>query len=221
MARAAASTSAETSRLAPRNFPKSLVEIGAAAVQANGHGDFLDAGFRELLQWRGGVAPSTLGDPINPGVQPEGQVTSSTSPAPSSSGPKSVSSHSRHSTSSRSAPPWAKISSALPPGASAHEIRSRPVPARCPGLARSMLRDLQASTRSKRSAATSRRGSVCPTATAPSRAGSCRSRGASRLWRQTMSEVDTRASCTCAEITARSSASSAISLSCGAIWVSR
>ena len=104
--------------LGAEEFPESLVEIGAGAVKSNRHGAS-SRGIRELLQWRGGLAPSTLGSPINPAIPAKGQTPSSTSPAPRSSGPRSVSSHSRHSTSRRSAPPWANIRSALPPGASA------------------------------------------------------------------------------------------------------
>src|SRR5262249_49852262 len=77
----------------------------------------------------------------------------------------------------------------------------------------SILRDLQASTRSKRNAAISRRGEVSPAkvCSQSSRFSPITSRFSP--CRQMMSEVWTRASCTCAEITARSSASSAISLS--------
>jgi hypothetical protein len=67
--------------------------------------------------------------------------------------------------------------------------------------------------RSNRSAAISRRGEVSPASVCSqsSRFSPITSRFSP--CRQMMSEVWTRASCTCAEITARSSASSAISLS--------
>jgi len=39
---------------------KSLVEIGAAAVEANGHGGFLEGNFGLLLNGAAGVASSTL-----------------------------------------------------------------------------------------------------------------------------------------------------------------
>ena len=75
-----------------------------------------------------------------------------------SSGPRSASSHSRHSTSSRSAPPWRTSAPRCRRAPRRDEIRSRAVQARSPAASRSMLRDLQDSTRSNRSAAISRRG---------------------------------------------------------------
>ncbi len=145
---------------------ESLSEIGAAAVEANGHGGF-PAGH---CSWRGGKPPSTLcyldyalrggvanksassrrtPGPIATDVcvppgwgrdpahnrhrwlwvagttmaliqapSPEDSAPSPPSLVPRSSVPRSVSSHSRHSTSSRSTPPWLNSSTALPPGAS-------------------------------------------------------------------------------------------------------
>src|SRR5882672_679011 len=51
---------------------------------------------------------------------PDGAVE--ISPVPRSSAPRSVSSHSRYSRSSRSAPPWLNSNNALPPGASRVEF---------------------------------------------------------------------------------------------------
>jgi len=66
--------------------------------------------------------------------------------------PRSASSHSRHSTSSRSAPPWLNNKTrAAAGGLLGMKTRSRAVPARFCGASRSMLRDLHDNTRSKRS----------------------------------------------------------------------
>src|SRR5258705_11457317 len=76
-----------------------------------------------------------------------------------------------------------------------------------------MLRDLQASTRSKRKAATRRRGETSPASACSQSSRFMPITSRFSCCRQMMSEAWTRASWTCAEITARSSASSAISLS--------
>src|SRR3984893_14564579 len=76
-----------------------------------------------------------------------------------------------------------------------------------------MLRDLHANTRSKRSAAISRRGEVSPASVCSQSSRFMPTTSRFSPCRQMMSEVCTRACCTCADITARSSASSAISLS--------
>src|SRR5215471_605688 len=83
------------------------------------------------------------------------------------------------------------------------------------GAARSMLRALQANTRSKRKAATNRRGEVSPDRVWSQSSRLMPTTSRFSAWRQMMSEICTRASCTCAEITARSSSSRAISLSWG------
>src|SRR6266404_6735299 len=76
-----------------------------------------------------------------------------------------------------------------------------------------MLRDLHANTRSKRSAAIRRRGAVSPASVCSQSSLDMPITSRFSPCRQMISEVRTRASCTCAEITARSSASSAINLS--------
>src|SRR3954453_4649766 len=76
-----------------------------------------------------------------------------------------------------------------------------------------MLRDLQASTRSKRKAAISRRGETSPASACSQSSRLMPITSRFSCCRQMMSQAWTRASWTCAEITARSSASSAISLS--------
>src|ERR1700722_6309540 len=76
-----------------------------------------------------------------------------------------------------------------------------------------MLRDLHDSTRSKRSAAISRRGEVSPESVSPQSSRFMPTTSRFSPCRQMMSEVWTRASWMCAEMTARSSASSAINLS--------
>src|SRR5882762_11918613 len=76
-----------------------------------------------------------------------------------------------------------------------------------------MLRDLHDNTRSKRSTATRRLGAVSPESVCSQSSRFMPTSSRFSPCRQMMSEVCTRASCTCAEITARSSASSAINLS--------
>src|SRR5882724_6745190 len=76
-----------------------------------------------------------------------------------------------------------------------------------------MLRDLHDNTRSKRSTATRRRGAVSPKSVCSQSSRFMPTSSRFSPCRQMMSEVCTRASCTCVEITARSSASSAINLS--------
>src|SRR5712672_3219446 len=76
-----------------------------------------------------------------------------------------------------------------------------------------MLRDLHDNTRSKRSTATRRRGAVSPKSVCSQSSRFMPTSSRFSRCRQMMSEVCTRASCTCADITARSSASSAINLS--------
>src|ERR1700692_542633 len=76
-----------------------------------------------------------------------------------------------------------------------------------------MLRDLHANHRSKRSAAIRRRGAVSPESVCSQSSRFMPTTSRFSPCRQMMSEVCTRASWTCAEITARSSASSAINLS--------
>src|ERR1700674_2938976 len=78
-----------------------------------------------------------------------------------------------------------------------------------------MLRDLHDNTRSKRSAAIKRRGEVSPANVCSQSSRIMPTTSRFSPCRQIMSEVCTRASCTCAEMTARSSASRAISLSWG------
>ena len=134
--------------------------------------------------------------------------------SPRSSVPRSVSSHSRHSTSSRSAPPWLNSRMALPPGASPGWNSIPTSSSIASGASRSMLRDLQASTRSKRNAAIERRGAVPPDSVCSQSSRFIPTTSRFSSCRQTMSDACTRASCTWAEITARSSASSAINLSC-------
>ena len=51
--------------LGAEELRKSLVEIGARAVQSNRHGASC-WGIRQLMQWRGGLVPSTLGCPQIP-----------------------------------------------------------------------------------------------------------------------------------------------------------
>src|ERR1700736_1865817 len=76
-----------------------------------------------------------------------------------------------------------------------------------------MLRDLHATTRAKRSAAIRRRGAVSPASVCSQSSRFMPTTSRFSPCRQMMSEVCTRASWTCAEMTARSSASSAINLS--------
>ena len=139
MARVARSTSAETSRLAPRKSLNARVEIGAAGIQANGHGGFPEtrrpllngaaangrqplpgpeggpcrhSGWcassqtRAIARFRVRSLRSRRNDDSTAAITPPGPIAASL--APRSSLPRSVSSHSRHSTSSRSAPPWAE-----------------------------------------------------------------------------------------------------------------
>src|SRR3954452_909099 len=81
------------------------------------------------------------------------------------------------------------------------------------GLSSSMFRDLHASTRSKRSAAIKRRGDVSPARGCSQSSRLMPTTRRFSLWRQTMSEICSRATCTCVEMTARSSESRAINLS--------
>ena len=61
MARVAASMSAETSRFVGEKAREALGEIGAAAVEANGHGGFPGGILaKPTAQWRGDKSPSTL-----------------------------------------------------------------------------------------------------------------------------------------------------------------
>src|SRR4030081_1286946 len=80
-----------------------------------------------------------------------------------------------------------------------------------------MLRDLQDSTRSKRSAAISRRGEVSPDSVCSQSSRLMPITSRFSPWRQMLSECRTWASGTWAEMTARSSASRAINLSWAAI----
>src|SRR6266700_6283844 len=76
-----------------------------------------------------------------------------------------------------------------------------------------MLRDLHDNTRSKRNTATRRRGAVSPDNVCSQSSRFMPTSSRFSPCRQMMSEVCTRASCTCVEITARSLASSATNLS--------
>ena len=190
---------------------ESLVEIGAAAVEANGHGGFLRRD-RPTAQWRGGQAgrqplARLANDARRPGAWPQ-DPESRTSMIPGVD--RCASPRNRRSRGMASRPRrddarlrrgrWCRdrrcrgrsaripgirrpaaaprhgsnSSSALPPGARRDETRSRPVPAPLSGASRSMLRDLQASTRSKRRPRSGGAARFRPTASAPSPAGSCR-----------------------------------------------
>jgi hypothetical protein len=123
MERVAVSISADTSRFMVRKLANRSVKSALLRSRRTGMAAFRAGSFvrTPTAQWRGDKSPSTLARRSLAGQasEPDDWAASPTSLVPRSSVPRSVSSHSRHSTSSRSALPRLNSSSALPPGASA------------------------------------------------------------------------------------------------------